>query len=134
MSANKKETNRAIALGALDFLYLFASLVLINPQHYRDSQNLIAWGYGASAIVYSFGIICPFISRLFKGDIPDNKYLRIADIISLLFSIISLCGVLIYYVLTTPNWVAWLSYIAAGITCVPSFFSVVFAAREYIEI
>ena len=133
MSANKNETNQAIALGALDFLYLFASLVLINPYHYRDSQNLITWGYGASAIVYSFGIIFPFISRLYKGDVPGNKLLRIADIVALLLSILSLCGVLIYYVWSTPNWVAWISYIAAGLTCVPSFFSIILAAREYIN-
>lgn len=134
MSANKNENHQAIVLGTLDFLYLFASLVLINPYFYRDNNTgLITWGYAASAIVYSFGIIFPFFSRLLKGDVPDNKLLRIADIAALVFSMLSLCGILIYYIWHTGNWVAWFSYIVAGLTAFPSFFSIILAAREYIN-
>lgn len=134
MSANKKGNNHAIVLGTLDFLYLFTSLVLINPYFYSDSQSgAITGGYAASAIVYAFGIIFPFCSRLIKGDIPDNKLLRIADIAALVLAIFSFCGILIYFIWHAGNWVAWLSYVMAGLTSGPSFFSIILAAREYIN-
>lgn len=132
MLANNNK-HQAIILSSIDFLYLFASLVLINPSLYRDAQSSTFVGaYCASAIVYAFGVIFPFWSRLIKGDVPENKLLRIADILAFVFAALSLCGVLMYFIWHVGNWMAWFSYIMAVLTAVPSFFSVILAAREYI--
>lgn len=134
MSANKNENHQAVVLGTIDFMYLFAALILINPHLYYVSQSsTFNGGYGASAIVYAFGIIFPIWSRLIKGDVPENRLLRIADILALIFAILSFGGILIYYFLHTGNWMAWFSYIMAVLTTGPSLFSVILAAREYIN-
>lgn len=134
MSANKNENHQAIVLGSIDFVYLFASLILINPALYRDSQSGTFIGaYGASAIVYAFGVIFPLWSRLIKGDVPENRLLRIADISALVFAVLSFCGILIYYIWNVGNGMAWFSYIMAVLTAGPSIFSVILAAREYIN-
>ena len=134
MSVNKNENHQAIVLGTIDFVYLFASLILINPDLYRDSQSGTFIGaYGTSAIVYAFGVIFPLWSRLIKGDVPENRLLRITDISALVFAVLSFCGILIYYIWNVGNWVVWLSYIMAVLTAGPSIFSVILAAREYIN-
>lgn len=134
MSANKNENHQAIVLGTLEFLYLFASLILINPHLYRDDQSgVFTGGYAASAVVYVFGIIFPFFSKLIKGDVPDNKFLRFADIAALVFAILSFCGILIYYFWHAGNWIAWISYVTAVLTSGPSLFSIILAAREYVN-
>ncbi len=134
MSVNKNENHQAIVLGTIDFVYLFASLILINPDLYRDSQSgMFIGAYGTSAIVYAFGVIFPLWSRLIKGDVPENRLLRITDILALVFAILSFCGILIYYILNVGNWMVWLSYIMAVLTAGPSIFSVILATREYIN-
>lgn len=134
MSVNKNENHQAIVLGTIDFVYLFASLILINPDLYRDSQSsTFISAYGTSAIVYAFGVIFPLWSRLIKGDVPENRLLRITDMSALVFAILSFCGILIYYIWNVGNWMVWLSYIMAVLTAGPSIFSVILAAREYIN-
>ena len=134
MSVNKNENHQAIVLGTIDFVYLFASLILINPDLYRDSQSgTFISAYGTSAIVYAFGVIFPLWSRLILGDVPENRLLRITDMSALVFAILSFCGILIYYIWNVGNWMVWLSYIMAVLTAGPSIFSVILAAREYIN-
>lgn len=134
MSNNKRENHLAIVLGSLDFVYLAASLILINPQIYFDSTHAaFSGGYAASGVVYAFGIIFPIWARLIKGDVPNNKLLRIADISALVFAILDLLGILVYFILDVGGWVAWLSYIMALLTSAPSIFSIILSAREYVS-
>lgn len=133
--SNKENKNQlAIVLGILDFIYLFASIILINPGLYLDTENgTYMFGYGTSALVYTFGIIFPFLAKVIKGDKPDSHFLRAADIFALAFAVLSFCGILIYYIWHAENWVAWFSYIMALLTSGPSLFSVILSAREYIN-
>lgn len=134
MLDNKNEKTRDIVLGAIDFLYSFSALVLINPSLYYDSATqTYTGGYTASAIVFVFGIICPIFSRLIKGDIPKNKLLRIADALALLFSILAFCGIMLYSILKTGSWVIWASYILAALASGSSLFSLILALREYMR-
>lgn len=132
-NSDDREKQRAIALAVLDFLYLLLSLVLINPNIYFDvPSQRFAGGYAAVAIVYALSIFYPLMAKLIKGDAAKRKVSRVADVVSFL-SLIALAATLaVYYVLDAENWAAWLSYAFAMSSGVPSLFSLVVAAREYI--
>ena len=133
MSNNKNEVRQAIVIGVLDFLYLFASLILINPSLYVDEESgRFISAYGTSAVVYALGVLFPLLSRLIKGDVSENILLRIADILVLISSVLSICSILIYYIWSEQNKWVYFSYIMAILTALPSLFSAILAAREYI--
>lgn len=131
---SNNENRLAIVLGSLDFVYLMASLILINPQIYFDTaKNIFSSGYGAAGVVYAFGIIFPILAKIIKGDVPRNKLLRIADVAALIFAFLDLFGLLIYFEWKVGNWVGWISYVMAVLTAAPSFFSIILGAREYVS-
>lgn len=132
-NVSDKEKQKVIALAGLDFLYLLLSLVLIHPNIYIDSAGeRFTGGYAAAAIVYALGIFYPLMSKLIKGEAAKRKASRVADLISFAALIALAATVTIYFVFESENWVVCLSYASAVISGIPSLFTLIIAAREYI--
>lgn len=130
-----KKLTQSIALSAVEFIYLFLSLVLIYPTSYFDpTEKVFSTGFCASTVVYAFGILYPLITRFIKGEISADKRIRIANIVIMTFALLSIALVTLYYLdVLKYSFVVWFAYGTSLFTAAPSLFSFVVSAREYIN-
>ena len=130
---NGNDNQRVIVLSFFDFVYLFISLVLLHPDiYYNVELECFEGGYTAATIVYLLGILYPLLSKFITGTGEDDKLLRIADIATLAFGLLSLCAIIVRYALSVGNWIVWFAYAMAVLTAAPSLFSLIRASRRYI--
>lgn len=132
MSNNRNVNSQAVALGIINFIYLFASLFFTNPSLYQLETGEFSNGFGAAAVVYALGIFYPLLSKLMTGDSPEDIILRVTDIASGVFIILEIVAVVFYYFHSSESWIAWLAFIMAVLSALPSLFSFILASREYI--
>lgn len=133
LNIEDKEKQKAIVLALLDFLYLLLSLVLIYPGTYlNNTGDRFVGGFAAAASVYALGILYPVIAKLIKGEAARPRLSRVADIVGMLCSVLTVLFVVIYFTMDAHNWTVWAAYVAAGFAGAPSLFSLVVTAKEYI--
>lgn len=137
-NAKTKKLTQSIALSAVEFVYLFLSLVFIWPKNYllenpNGGDSSYSTGFGAATIVYAFGILYPLVTRFLKGEVSANKRIRKANIAILSLAFLSICTCVIYMNIWKNEMLVWLTYGLAVFTAAPSLFSFVVSAREYIN-